>query len=452
MCTISSSSCRPCGSGSLKRFSLQLIWTPGCSIPVSTIGPGISIIASHFGLQLHPALQNDIPSFRDSYQTSAFFSVLASLGYFEPTASASSRYLLGQDEFTSDVGARIYEVGRTQAIDLSLDAIKTATPSHCEGTSRSQKKTDRSIHPSREPFELWHETGCGGMADSLHNLRFNHAMWGVIAVFLACLLLIPFDVSLAKAAFASAALLGVTLVVFWRLSLDPAGEPFYWFEGVSIWPTEIFRTIAAGLSLFFLYNAVGALRRSRDQLTDSVTQHVGDEGLDAVKAVAGQGSWWSCLKPGSWGIRYSRHHTGLLSLWEEYKRLSGFPAQRRRLIPQVLVYGCFGAVLLLGVFTAPFIPFRGSVSEVADRLIVFISVLSLLVLTFFVVDETRLCEQFIRRLTDLCCRNRTSETEMRMTCFSIDLIAKRTQVVGRLIDYPFIILLILIVGRIRSVR
>jgi hypothetical protein len=137
------------------------------------------------------------------------------------------------------------------------------------------------------------------------------------------------------------------------------------------------------------------------------------------------------------------------SLWEEYRRLSGFSAQRHRLIPQVLVYGCFGAVLLFGVFTPPFIPFRGSVSEVTDRLIVFISVLSFLVLTFFVVDETRLCEQFIRRLTDLCCRNRTSETEMRMTCFSIDLIAKRTQVVGRLIDYPFIILLILIVGRIR---
>jgi hypothetical protein len=407
------------------------------------------IIASHFGLQLHPALQNDIPSFRDSYQTSAFFSVLASLGYLAPTASTSSRYLLGQDEFTTDVAARIYEVGRTQAIDLSPDATKTATASHCEGTSQTQKKADRSIHPSREPFELWHETGCGGLADSWHNLRYNHAMWGVIAVFLACLLLIPFDVSLAKAAFASAALLGVTLVVFWRLSLDPAGEPFYWLEGVSIWPTEVFRVIAAGLSVFFLYNAVGALRRSRDQLTESVSLHVGDEGLDAVKAAAGPDSWWSCLKPGSWGIRYSRHHADLLSLWDEYRRLSGFSAQRRRLIPQVLVYGCFGAVLLFGVFTAPYIPFRGSVSEVADRLIVFISVFSFLVLTFFVVDETRLCEQFIRRLTDLCCRNSTSETEMRMTCFSIDLIAKRTQVVGRLIDYPFIILLILIVGRIR---
>ncbi|MDQ6735650.1 MAG: hypothetical protein M3Z35_16295, partial [Nitrospirota bacterium] len=365
------------------------------------------IIASDFGLQLHPALQDDIPSFRDSYQTSAFFSVLASLGYLSPTASTSSRYLLGQDEFTSDVGARIYEVGRTQAIDLSPDATSTAGVPHCEATSQSQKKTNISIHPSREPFELWHETGCGGLADSMHNLRYNHAMWGVFAVFLACVLLIPFDVSLAKAAFGSAALLGVTLLVFWRLSLDPAGEPFYWFEGVSIWPTEVFRMIAAGLSIFFLYNAVGALRRSRDQLTERVLQHVGHEDLDAVKAAPGPGSWWSCVKPGSWGIRYGRHHTSLLSLWDEYRRLSGFQAQRRRLIPQVLVYGCLGWVLLFRVFTPPYIPFRGWGSEVADGLIVFISVFSFLVLTFFVVDETRLCEQFIRRLTDLCCRNNT---------------------------------------------
>ena len=406
------------------------------------------IIASHFGLQLHPALQADIPSFRDSYQTSAFFSVLASLGYLTPTASTSHRYPFGQYEFVSDAGPRIYEVGRTQAIDLSPDLIIPVMASSCEHANSLQKHVT-SLHPPRQPFELWHETGCGGLADSLHNLRYNHAMWSVIAVFLACVLLIPFDLLLAKAAFGSAALLGVTLLVFWRLSLDPAGEPFYWFEGVSIWPTEVFRVIAAGLSLVFLYNAVGALRRSQDQLTGNVSQHVGQENVYAAEAVARPGHWWDWVKPGSWGIRYSAHHTSLMSLWDEYRRLSGFPARRRRLISQVFVYGCFGFVLLFGVFTAPAVPFRGSVSEAVDRLIVFLSVFSFLTLIFFVVDETRLCEQFIRRLTDLWCRKSTSETETGLIRFSIDVIAKRTQVVGRLIDYPFIVLLILIVGRMR---
>jgi hypothetical protein len=89
------------------------------------------------------------------------------------------------------------------------------------------------------------------------------------------------------------------------------------------------------------------------------------------------------------------------------------------------------------------------VSAVVDRLIVFFSVFSFLALIFFVVDETRLCEQFIRRLTELCSGNRRPEAETRLIRFSIDLIAERTKVVGRLIDYPFIVLLILIVGRMR---
>jgi len=262
-------------------------------------------------------------------------------------------------------------------------------------------------------------------------------------------LLIPFDVSFAKAAFATAALFGAMLLVFWYLSLDTAGEPFYWFEGVSIWPTEVFRMVAAGLSLVFLYNAVGALRRSRDQLTASVLEHVRQETCDAADTGAGRGHWWDWIKPGAWGIRYSRDHTSLMSLWDEYRRLSGFPARWRRLIPQVFVYGCFGFVLLFGVFTAPSTPFRGSASEAVDRLSVLLSVFSFLALIFFVVDETRLCEQFIRRVTDLWRRKSTLEMETGLIRFSIDLIAARTQVVGRLIDYPFIILLILIVGRIR---
>jgi hypothetical protein len=138
-----------------------------------------------------------------------------------------------------------------------------------------------------------------------------------------------------------------------------------------------------------------------------------------------------------------------MSLWDEYRRFSEFQAQWRRVVPQVLLYGLLGMVLLFGVFTPPHTPFRGSVSAVVDRLIVFLSVLSFLALIFFVVDETRLCEQFIRRLTELSCGNSRPVAEPRLIRFSIDLIAERTKVVGRLIDYPFIVLLILIVGRMR---
>lgn len=407
------------------------------------------IIASHFGLQLHPALQYDIPSFRDGYQTSAFFSVLTALGYLTPATPSSTRNPLGQYEFSSDVVPRIYEVGRTQAIDLSPDPINAVTAPQCEHANQPEQQVTVSIHPPRQTFSLWHETGCPGWADSLHNLRYNHAMWAVIAVFLACVLLIPFDLSLAKVAFGGALLLIVMLLVFWRLSLDPEGEPFYWLEGVSIWPTELLRMIAAGLSVVFLLKAVRALRHNHKHLTRRVSHQTDQKGELAMEMPASPPSWRDWVRPVTWGISYSRHHTSLMSLWDEYGRLSECPAQRRRVIPEVLLYGLFGLTVLFRVFTAPHTPFRGSVSEVIDRLIVFLSVFSFLALVFFVVDETRLCEQFIRRLTDLCCGTRRPEGETRLIRFSIDLIAERTKVVGRLIDYPFIVLLILIVGRMR---
>jgi hypothetical protein len=407
------------------------------------------IIASHFGLQLHPALQYDIPSFRDGYQTSAFFAVLRALGYLTPTTPSARLYPLGQYEFSHDVVPRIYEVGRTQAIDLSPDPASQATASRCENANDFPTKVRTSIHPPRRSFGLWHETGCGGLTDSLHNFRYNHAMWAVIAVFLACVLLIPFDLALAKAAFGGAFLLVVMLLIFWRLSLDPEGEPFFWLEGVSIWPTELLRMIAAGLSIIFVLKAVRTLRHNDERLTRSISQHTEQNGQQATETTASRASWRDWVNPGAWGIHYSRHHTSLMSLWNEYGRLSEFPAQRRRVIPQVFLYGFLGLVLLFGVFTAPHTPFRGSVSAVADRLIVFLSVFSFLALIFFVVDETRLCEQFIRRLTKLCCENSRPEAETRHIRFSIDLIAERTKVVGRLIDYPFIALLILIVGRMR---
>ena len=111
-------------------------------------------------------------------------------------------------------------------------------------------------------------------------------------------------------------MLGATVFLFWRLSLDPAGEPFYWVEGVSIWPTEVFRVIAAALSLSFLYRAVGALRRNRVRITDEIKQHT-EQGLFKLRNRCRQARVAGWVNPGAWGIRYSHRHTTLMSLWDE---------------------------------------------------------------------------------------------------------------------------------------
>jgi hypothetical protein len=216
---------------------------------------------------------------------------------------------------------------------------------------------------------------------------------------------------------------------------------------VSIWPTEVFRVSAAALSLFFLYRAVGALRRNRARITSDMLQQTEQEALQTTEVHAATPGWRAWVNPSAWGIHYNSRHTTLMSLWDEYARLSEPAWRRSRVIPQAVVYGFFGFALLLGVFTPPHTPFRGSLSEAADKVALCLSVFAFIALTFYVVDETRLCEQFIRRLTDLSCR--TPTLEPRLIRFSVNVVAARTKVVSRLIDYPFIILLILIVGRMR---
>jgi hypothetical protein len=71
------------------------------------------IVASGYGLQLHPDLQKEFPPFRDNYQTSAYLATQLALkeGY-----SATS---LNQETFDTCVTPRMFERGRTQAVPLN---------------------------------------------------------------------------------------------------------------------------------------------------------------------------------------------------------------------------------------------------------------------------------------------------------------------------------------------
>lgn len=79
------------------------------------------IVASQFGLQLEPSLQQAIPPFRSSLQTSAFYGVLQAVDWVSP-----------QSERT--IPPRIFEIGRHGAIDLSVE---------------DSSPIERSIHPIR---------------------------------------------------------------------------------------------------------------------------------------------------------------------------------------------------------------------------------------------------------------------------------------------------------------
>ena len=73
------------------------------------------LVGSSLGLSLRPRLQGDIPPFRDTYQTSAFFATLFAVHRFVKPSGPNESLDAGL-RWTKQ--PRIFEIGRTQAFDL----------------------------------------------------------------------------------------------------------------------------------------------------------------------------------------------------------------------------------------------------------------------------------------------------------------------------------------------
>lgn len=147
-------------------------------------------------------------------------------------------------------------------------------------------------------------------------------------------------------------------------------------------------------------------------------------------------------------------------LWMEYQQRARQALLCWRPVPVVIVYLIFG-IALFNIFNSePFIPARGPLARIADGVFLFGSVLPFLYLTFMVVDAIRLCRVLVIHLIQPT--RWPEETEKRFAVpglgpdwecldpwIDIQLIARRTAVVSRLVYYPFIILSLLIVARSR---
>ncbi|HVJ81316.1 MAG TPA: hypothetical protein VNC50_09625, partial [Planctomycetia bacterium] len=209
------------------------------------------LVASHYGLALHPDLQGPNPPFRAIYQTSNYLGFLKALG-FAPLAKAINhnhdRRLW--DDYTAAT-PRLFEIGRTGAYDLSLepnDAI------HARG-SRVEPWALRDsrrwwfglaaliVFASAIGFSarmqrlLWLRpaTDSEDRADALRARNERKRLWQI-------------RIGTAFHLLAFAALVVVAVAAH----LDPEGEPLEFTEGISAWPTLAVRLIATLLAIAFL--------------------------------------------------------------------------------------------------------------------------------------------------------------------------------------------------------
>lgn len=424
------------------------------------------VIASHYGLELFEQLQRDVPPFRSSYQTGAYFAILQAVGHVRPlntcppsdTVPSNSpagmalspcgykANLTDDDVWFSAVEApRLYEVGRHGAVELTVGDVEKGYTLHAPRVDLSDHEpfTDGQRPSSGVIYGTIGLTYVAGFVLLWTKPKSNRWMIAHPGVLVFSTL-----GAFGFAVFVNQFLLNIVL------QNHDQGEPFYWLEGVSLWPTEILRGFATLLALIFLIKAWRDLKSNLEGMTErygfaSQTQEVSTE-------------WWRrYLTTAQWVLspRGRRSEEQVDSLWSLYREAGSGLYRLPRVLLLVAVYGA-SLVFLWKVMGAEDFsgPCRGTFSCRLDLLFNLASYMCVAVLNLFVFDAVLLCRRWIgslaqategwtQALTKRLKLQSAENVDKARELMKIELIARRTEVVTRLVRYPFIVLLIMMVAR-----
>jgi hypothetical protein len=375
------------------------------------------VVASGFDLHLPAKIQGDVPPFRSSYQTSVFYAVLQAFCFAKATLPVCAA-MAGQDLNKP----RLFEIGRHGAVDL--------------------QKTSHLAVPLKKliPFALlllaflW-------IISRGFRIRFSNRWRQVFLLAWVVVFLLLFY-----------------LFQHYILS-KPGEEPLSLMEGVSVWPTDILRLVALCCSWFFFFTSVQNLRRSDRELAAEYDFRLFPRTNDSDRRHCYNLRWlWTSLLT---KLRSSNEAPGRKfnanDLWAKYQWRSTLGLQVLRVIVIMVLYLPIARVVV-DHFGRPYAPVRGNLSPVVDFWILFFTICSFLFLTFFIFDTTRLLRCFIMETLgripfwdpssqkQFLGQHGRSAEEVDYWML-IHLVAQRSEVVSKLIFYPFIIWFILFFSR-----
>lgn len=396
------------------------------------------IIASPFGASL-PSLysQQHVAPFRDSDQTSMYVGTLIATGRMDENVARG--FLIWQP--------RIFEISRRGAQDLSppwylsgevlADSNKAwfrdwffsgTVPWRVAGAALAVVAIAAWIGVTIASRTL---KGGGGTPQRLRRVLASTVFW------LAC--------------GGPIIVLGVAAFAQYGSAAD---EPLAFFSGISVWPTEMLRLIVIMLVLHFLIKAGIDLRSNERKLTDLYC-------FDPLPLARFR---WADLGVGLEQWHTSRAKTprpkakfSAEEAWHFYLRRNRFWARFIRIAILVTLYAVF-SFCLLSLFPPSIPPARGEMAFNFDAVILFLSAISSMILSFYVVDAIGLNSNFIRMfarevtkwgrgVVRASHRNPPLSDEELSAYHEIFFVAERTQVVARLIWYPLVALSLLFVAR-----
>jgi len=396
------------------------------------------VIASNFGLRLNENLQKKIPPFRDNYQTSLFLSTQIAL------STCMNKHNEADKWFDTP---RVFEVGRSGAFPLEF---KNSASQEIGNICQIFDNSEGSIHPTHPGYGgVWMHSAFRWLFfvaallfvicfviyySRLWNKEVAKGVEGSLAYVLSPCFLILFLIIL------------VFLLTFIITSQFQGGEPFTFFEGISIWPSEFLRLLAAGLSLYFLITGILKTRWTDKKLSNQFFNPSPDpsskEKVDTLKKCITER-----VKPPA-------------SVWDVYKNYTTWKRRCLRVFSLSLLY--FGiCASIIFMFGKPFVPYRGSVSKIIDICgITVFAVPFFILLLIWVIDSTNISRWLIRRLSEVwvdwpeeATRDISIKFKADPSCIKewidFQVIVKISENVGRFVYYPFIVILILGASRLR---
>jgi len=435
------------------------------------------VVAAGYGLRLNGWLQHDIPDFRDSYQTAYFLSVQLAL-----LESKEARAKVMHKLHDRNAKPRIFEIGRSRPVDLGIrvDNSNACNLVTCEsyhpGAHRSKKLVWYGIAPLLLLLLFWYsfnraavmaflnEAGRGIVEPlrrppgpwyrQIHYLLADKWLWGMLLALLFAGLLGWEFYRIGRNIFMS------------RLAAD--GEPFFWFEGVSIWPSVMLRALAGLLALYFLLRGMHLMRKNDNKLTEEFFASHRNAVFGRPRKSLGKRIWLCLVRTRfcrvvllGWLPRkvagVQRRYKKAVYLWRDavqpYTRTA---LLGRMLLTLLLIMAFLWPLVSLFPFEPPNTPFRGAESSGVNRDILGFAVLSFLLLLVFVIDTTRRTARLVNSLGR--CAIWPDNTMQKTGCadasehyceewLNIQFIAARTDVVGRFIYYPFLVLSLIIMSR-----
>lgn len=429
------------------------------------------VVASNYDFSLRPELQGTVMPFRDSYQTSTYLATLVALnrrvvGNWVDLFGINNSNSVLSNKLNILLTPQIFEIGRTQAIHLAspsntyLDGwIKNSPPEFIKSNKINDGNCSvynfmecETIEPDRTKQIGLAEIICmtlillvlvayiswGFLRVDRKKVKSVDIVVTVLLIFILLFLLLPL-------------LLPLLLFPIYQDNFPtPAhGEPFLLLEGVSVWPNLVIRylgIILMCLLIIFFYR----------QRTNEIETIEGDFGLSGT--IYPRCGLEAVMK-GPFLQFAEEKNTSIDKLWLEYKKIIQHNESKGYLwiILASLVSLALTLYAFWGLGYLNF-PARGVITFYAHYILVAVQFLILWGLIFWIAYEAIACKQLIERIvidqTEWSPEVRkkqkamTGLPEKKLNPYlHFVLITKLVKSINTIIYLPFILMLIIAIGR-----